>query len=260
MAELQAKGYTEKEVLNLRLEVRKLNDIEFLKSQKFPGPFTNIVEVQLFMDGVPESKEKNERMYREVSFHGNSSTAMKRVAEMLFLRLKRAHKNLETIGYTTNLCQYLDQTKDISSISMGDLRNVLNGLNSIVEVDAISTDQSEATEEVSKEEEIAKYRRGKYVACVWADDAGSDINWHLQVVDRYDYDKNEHFLSYMKRTDAKGTQWLFQEEAQIHITPDEQVIKRNVSVRYSLNVITRCSLDKKQRQGIVECFQVLLTT
>ena len=64
----------------------------------------------------------------------------------------------------------------------------------------------------------------------------------------------------MKRTDAKGTQWLFPEEAEIHITHDEQVIKRNVSVRYSLAAIMRCSLDKKQNQDIKECFQALLTT
>ena len=43
---------------------------------------------------------------------------------------------------------------------MGDLRNVLNGLNSIFKVDTTCTNQSEATEEVSKEEEITKYQCG----------------------------------------------------------------------------------------------------
>ena len=100
---------------------------------------------------------------------------------------------------------------------MGDLRHVLNGLNSIVEVDTNSTDQSKATEEVLKEEEITKYQCGAHVACVWTNDAGSDINWHLGLVDRYDYDKDELFVSHMKRTDAKATQWLFLEEAEIHI-------------------------------------------
>ena len=56
---------------------------------------------------------------------------MKRDAEVF--QLKCAHKNLETIEYATNLCQYLDQAKSISSASIGDFRNVLNGLNSIVE-------------------------------------------------------------------------------------------------------------------------------
>ena len=112
------------------------------------------VEVQSFMDAIPESKEKNEQMYCEVRFQRNSSTAMKKDAEVF--QLKHAHKNFETIDYATNLCQYLDQTNSISSILMGDLRNVLNGCNSIVEVDTTSTDQNEVTKEVSKEEVITK--------------------------------------------------------------------------------------------------------
>ena len=67
-------------------------------------------------------------------------------------------------------------------------------------------------------------------------------------------------MSHIERADAKDTKWLFQEEAQTHINLDEQVMKRNVSVGYSLNAITKCLLDKKQRQDIVECFQALLTT
>ena len=39
MAELQAKGYTEKEFL--RLEDQKLHDIKFLKNKKFSRSFTN---------------------------------------------------------------------------------------------------------------------------------------------------------------------------------------------------------------------------
>ena len=41
MAELQAKGYTEKEFLNLRLEDQKLHEIKFLKNKKFSRSFTN---------------------------------------------------------------------------------------------------------------------------------------------------------------------------------------------------------------------------
>ena len=105
MAELQAKGYTEKQVLNLRLEAQKLNDIKFLNFWIL-GPFTNIVGVKSFMDAVPDSKEKNEQMYYKVRFQRNSSTAMTRDAEFSWLKL--AHKNLETIDYATNFCQYLD--------------------------------------------------------------------------------------------------------------------------------------------------------
>ena len=91
-------------------------------------------------------------------------------------------------------------------------------------------------------------------------DPCSNINWHLGVVDRKDYDKDELFVSYIKRKDAKGTQWLFPEEAEIYISHDEQVIKQNFSVHYSQTAIMRCSLDKKQYQDIVKYFQALLTT
>ena len=89
---------------------------------------------------------------------------------------------------------------------MGDRRYVLNGLNSIVEVDTTATDQSEATEKILKKEEITKYQCREHTACIRADNAGSIINWHLGVVDRYDYDKDEHFVLYIRRTYAKGTQ------------------------------------------------------
>ena len=50
---------------------------------------------------------------------------------------------------------------------MGDRRYVLNGLNSIVEVDTTATDQSEATEEILKEEEITKYQCREHMACTF---------------------------------------------------------------------------------------------
>ena len=78
MAKLQDKGYSEKEVLNLKVKVQKLEDLEFLKNQKHSGPFTNIDDVKTFMDTEPESKSKNDLMYREIRFQKNSSTAMKR--------------------------------------------------------------------------------------------------------------------------------------------------------------------------------------
>ena len=99
---------------------------------------------------------------------------------------------------------------------MGDLRNVLNGLNGIVDVDNTPKDQSVTTaEEARNENEIINYQCGEHVACIWADDVGNNINWHLGVVDRYDHDTNNLFVSYMRRTDAKGTQWLFPEEGEI---------------------------------------------
>ena len=151
-AELQAKDYTE-EVLYLRFEAWKLNDIKFLKSQKFPGPFA--ISWGSVIHGCYSRIKREERtnvLWSKVpkkQFHTHEKGCRS-------FPIETCTQNFETIDYATNLCQYLDQTNSISSILMGDLRNVLNGCNSIVEVDTTSTDQNEVTKEVSKEEVITK--------------------------------------------------------------------------------------------------------
>ena len=87
-------------------------------------------------------------------------------------------------------------------------------------------------EEVCLEED-SKYQCGEHVACVWTD-VGESMNWHLGVVDRYDNDTGVLYVSYMKKTDNKRINWLFPEEAEIHHILPDQVIARNISVRYSL--------------------------
>ena len=66
MLELQEKGYSEKAILNTETESQKLQDLEYLKQQLNPGPFTRIEQVKTFMEQIPESKEKNQGMYIEV--------------------------------------------------------------------------------------------------------------------------------------------------------------------------------------------------
>ena len=42
MLELQEKGCSEKAILNTKIESQKLQDLEYLKHQSNPGPFTSI--------------------------------------------------------------------------------------------------------------------------------------------------------------------------------------------------------------------------
>ena len=58
MLELQEKGYSEKAILNTKIESQKLQDLEYLKQQSNPGPFTSTEQVKTFMEQIPESKEK----------------------------------------------------------------------------------------------------------------------------------------------------------------------------------------------------------
>ena len=54
-----------------------------------------------FMESEPDSKEKNERIYREVRFQRNSSQSLRKDAAVF--RLRRNGKNLDTEEYASNL-------------------------------------------------------------------------------------------------------------------------------------------------------------
>ena len=54
--ELQEKVYIEKAILNTKIESQKLQDLEYLKQQSNPGPFTSTEQVKTFMEQIPEPK------------------------------------------------------------------------------------------------------------------------------------------------------------------------------------------------------------
>ena len=100
---LQEKGFTEKDLLNLKLDDLKLKDLEFLQNQIPPGPFTKVDDVNQYMEDTPETKEKNNRMFIEIRFQKNTSAAMRKDAEVF--GLNKIYHNLNTIDYAANLCQ-----------------------------------------------------------------------------------------------------------------------------------------------------------
>jgi len=105
---------------------KNLNDLAFLKQQEIPGPFTSSAEILEFMSSCPSSKEKNKRMYVEVRYAKESSSSLKRTAAVF--KLKNGGQNLATEDYTTNLGKYFDSAKSCSTLTIGDLNNVLTGL------------------------------------------------------------------------------------------------------------------------------------
>ena len=131
---------------------------------------------------------------------------------------------------------------------MGDLRNVLNGLSNSSD----ASEESNVTEVINHAKSTTEieneYQYGEHVACVWLDDVGDKTNWHLGVVDKFE--NGELFVSYMKKTDQKGLKWLFPEEAEIHQTKIEQVIARNIQVKYSLTAMMKCILDLNTHKDI----------
>ena len=109
IANLQGKCFTERDIINLKLENQKLKDLEFLRDQIPPGPFTKPEDVNSCMEDIPESKDKNNRMFMEIGFQKNTSAAMRKKAEMF--RMEKNRQNLDISDYASNLYQYLDQAR-----------------------------------------------------------------------------------------------------------------------------------------------------
>ena len=68
MRGLQEQGYEEKEIKNVHQEKTKLGDLEFLKFQSPPGPFTRKQEVLDYMAANITDLDKRNRLYREVRY------------------------------------------------------------------------------------------------------------------------------------------------------------------------------------------------
>ena len=66
MKELQRKGYEAKDVMNLKKDATKLDDLEFLKKQTVAGPFATSHDVESYMNSNEEHKSKQDRLYIEV--------------------------------------------------------------------------------------------------------------------------------------------------------------------------------------------------
>ena len=112
--------------LDARRDKTKLADLDFLKKQNQPGPFTKKSDVELFIKNNLSDEIKNKRLYIEVRYAKNTSLSL-RPNSPLF-RLRKNSKNLLTAEYAEHLIQYFDETRNITSITMNDLNSALTGI------------------------------------------------------------------------------------------------------------------------------------
>lgn len=263
MHEMEKAGYSKNENKCNTVEKTKLEDLDYLQKQSIPGPLTTSEKVTEYMESEPESKEKNERMYKEIRFQRNSSQALKKDAAVF--RLKRNSRNLETCEYAANLSVYLDQSRSMTSLTLNDLRNVLTGLNSLspdlVTDDVTNEGEGEQESDQVNDESLLQpqilstnqsFEFGEHVACFWYDDNESKYKWYLGVVDGINGEKVK--VSYMKRSDRKGLNWLFPEEAEINDTNTDQILMRHIQVKYTLTAMIRCVIPHNTLDLILECF------
>ena len=102
MASLEEKDFAEKDIISLKLENQNLKDLEFLRDQIPPDPSTKPEDVNSFMKDIPKSKDKNNRMFIEIRFQKNTSTAMRK--NTVVFRLKNNHQNLDTYLIMFQIC------------------------------------------------------------------------------------------------------------------------------------------------------------
>ena len=107
------------------MKQKKLEDVEFIKSQSIPGPFTSKKEVQdYFMNADIPDIEKRERLYKKVRYARKTSLSLPPNAAVF--KLRNGGRYLETKDYAKNLSEFLDDSKCVKSLTMSDLHEVLN--------------------------------------------------------------------------------------------------------------------------------------
>ena len=178
-------------------------------------------------------------MYIEVRFQKNTSTFLKK--DNAIFHLKRDGKNLPTSDSVINLCLYFDQLHCGGSLSMGDLQNVSNSLKRSTN-DSVPQNVEESRYD-DKENNEEHFQIGEAVACIWQEGVGYNITWHLGIVDQMVGDKV--YVLYMRKSDKHGLRWSFPDEAEIHDTSRDQIIGRNIEIRYSMTAIIRGNISRQ---------------
>ena len=59
----------------------------------------------------------------------------------------------------------------------------------------------------------------------------------------------------MRKSDKQGLRWLFPYEAEIHGTSRDQIIARNIEIRYLMTTIIRGSISRQTLTHIEQCFE-----
>ena len=246
MKAYEEKGFSEKEALNLKEEASKIKDLDFLKKQTPPGPFTTSNEVTTYManDNLTNN-EKNKRLYVEVRYARKTSLALKPTAAVF--RLKKDHKNLTNEEYTENLAYYLDSSKSATNLTINDLNNVLHAL---TESENQEPATSSSIEAVSEE---PTYRIGEHVAAFWVNDFGVR-EWFLGIIENIISSKTLS-VSYLKRMGSNGKNWVFPEESEILNTDVDQLLAKSICTRYFCCTRIRCSLEGETVNAIEDALK-----
>ena len=98
---------------------------------------------------------------------------------------------------------------------------------------------------------------GEAVAYIWKEDVGYNIPWCLGIVDQIVRDKV--YVPYMRKSDKQGLSWLFPDEAEVYDTIRDQIIARNMEIKYSMTAMIRGNISRQTLTHIGQCFEKIST-
>ena len=61
----------------------------------------------------------------------------------------------------------------------------------------------------------------------------------------------------MRESDKQGLSWLFPDEAEIHDMSWDQIIARNIKIRYSMTAMIKGKISRQTLTQIEQCFEKL---
>ena len=255
MEQLRKDGFDDKDLVNLKKDADKLKDLEFLKAQTIPGPFTSKEEVDEFLEREKDEILMNQRLYIEVRYAKATCQSMTNPSK--FIKLKRNGNNFASEEYASCLKQDFDTSRNMTKLTMPDLHHVIGGVQGVVfgqtpeNIVIPSDNQLGQTAEKGKPIDV-----GEHLAVFWIEESNNYV-WYLAVVDSVVLDGI--CVSHLVSTDRKKQNWVFPEEADVHKVEHAQILSRNLRVAYHHHSIRiRCSLCHETIEEIEK--QLLLST
>ena len=236
MKELEQKGYESKEALNLKKDASKLKDLEFLKNQQIPGPFTSADDVDMYINSELTIKDKQDRLYIEVRYAKATCLSMNTKSLNQFFKLRQKGKKLDYEKYADCLKSYFDTSKSMSTVTLPELKSTLGEIrNEICSNEA----ESENFESASMEKQSSLMQVGQHVIVFWIEQMKKV--WYLGLIDRIN---DEGILVSHFAPNRNRSEWTFQDDSDVQLVEEEQILKHNFTVCYPQSSRIRCKLDQ----------------
>ena len=242
-------------------EESKLQDLEYLKSHN--GLFTKKEEVDQFLKGDDSDIMKRDRLYKEVRYAKMTSQVLPSNAEVFRLRTKGS-KYLTPQEYASNLSKYLDDSRSVTKVTIGDLHQILLDVESKSGEKEGSKQQEQDNEVEANSSGIKKTKRkkehphktqvtpqedvfvaGQHIVVYW--DEGADVRkWYLGVIDEVNNNRDIFVSHFIRANRYDDTTWTFPESKDLQPVHREQILIARVDVSYPLSVRhIRCIMSQQ---------------